>query len=120
MGGWVVGGEGPRRGQGGRGGPISAGTGWVRTRCVADGAAAGQTVLGISEAAGRRAMARAPTEPFLKVTYRSRRPATIDASVACRSGLRSRKLYRVKVKRPLTISWPSIAPTPLKTQSWGS
>ena len=53
---------------------------------------AGQTGAGTSEATGRRAIARAPTEPFRRVAYRSRRPATIDASVACSSGFLSRKL----------------------------
>jgi len=51
-----------------------------------------QTGLATSEAAGTREMARAPTDPFRNVAYRSRRPATIAASVACSPGLRSRKL----------------------------
>ncbi len=38
-----------------------------RAEIGAGDAAAGQTVVGISEPTGRRAMARAPTEPFLKV-----------------------------------------------------
>ena len=51
-------------------------------------------------------------------TGRAGRRRSTHRSRAAR-GLRSRKLYRVKVKRPLTISWPSITPTPLKTQSLG-
>ena len=34
--------------------------------------------------------------------------------MACSSGSRSRRLYRVRVNRPLTISWPSISPDALE------